>query len=147
MDYFKPHGTKSYAEMFTELVWDLPTGSVISFDDPRLSFSIRDQRHVIRSVSMRLERDQSRTLAPVRGVGYKIVSGSEHEDQAWRDAKRTRRSARRFVHRASTIDKREMTGAEQLRNAELIAKQDFYQKIANDSNRKRSPESVIRGDE
>jgi len=133
---FTSKNEKSYPDMFWELVRDLPTNSIIAHNDPRLDFAITDHYQVVKHIARRMEKEQRRTLASIRGEGYKIVAGVDQTALARRDLRGAQKKARRAGHRASTIDTREMTGAEQQEAAEMLTRTDFLVRAADHSSRK-----------
>lgn len=127
---FTPINEKSRADMLEEHIKDLPTGSVLRYDDLTLPFSLAEQRGAVATVTKRLEKKQRRTLANVSGIGYKIVAGPDHVIQTNGFLRKTIKGARRTQHSAVAVDSTEMSGVEQARLVELQLRVAFLAKAA-----------------
>lgn len=112
-------------EVIYRAIRDTPTGDVIPYHklpyDRSITVALRTK------VAKLMEREQQRTVLCVRDEGWKVVAGSEHVDAAAKTRRRSTRLMGRAVQIAQTVDRRELSGDEQVRaDAELIRATTLY---------------------
>jgi hypothetical protein len=140
---FAPVNELSYAEQLYRALRELPTGRIIAHDDQGLPFRLSERPNAVQSACRRMEREQQRTLASIRGVGYKIVAGAEHVEIASRHLRSSQKRARRAQKCATAIDRREMDAVEQMRADDIVFRAAAMARAANATSQRLSPEEIL----
>lgn len=133
----------SFAEQLYQVLRGLPTGTEVAHDDPRMPFVLREKSSAVQSVCKRMEREQKRTLASVRGVGYKIVAGVEHVEIAARHLRSSQKRARRSRKCAVAVDRRELDVVAQMRADDVLFRAAAMARAADATSRRLSPQQIL----
>jgi hypothetical protein len=83
--------------------------------DDMLGREFLGDRSPIYRVIAELEKTNARTLANVRGVGYRVAAASEHEGLARSHHQRSRRQMKKAVNKAASADRTALTTEERKR--------------------------------
>ena len=114
---------KSNQQVVVELVAEAPPGTVFSYDriaaalseGAGKTYTRAEVQSVVRTAAdSRLLREYRRTLANVRGVGYKVAAANEHVPIAGAYNRKSIRSLKRGTDRLNHARLEELTEAERL---------------------------------
>jgi hypothetical protein len=140
---FQSKDERSKAEELFEFLRSLPTNRLVAHDEEGLPFRLDENSSTVAAVCKRLEREQQRTLASVKGVGYKIVAGVEHVEVASRRLRRSQKAARRTWKCAVAVSHDEMSAAEHMRADEVLFRTAELKRMADKTSRRMSPEDIL----
>lgn len=108
---FEVKGDQAEWRLIYAKVLALNVDDVIKYSDldDVLGREFRHDRSPIYRVIAELEKTNARTLANVRGVGYRVAAASEHEGLARAHHQRSRRQMRKAVNKAASADRSVLT--------------------------------------
>ncbi|MEV4672685.1 hypothetical protein AB0K34_13605 [Actinomadura sp. NPDC049382] len=117
MKPFEPKGDLPEWQLIYQRVSTLDEGTVLTYDDldEILGRDFRSDRSPIYRCITELEKADHRTLATVRGSGYRIAAANEHERLAVGHHHRSRRQMRKAVSKAASADRSKLTPEERKR--------------------------------
>lgn len=114
---FEVKGDQAEWRMIYARTLALAVDDVIKYTelDEILDRDFRQNRSPIYRVIAELEKSNARTLAIVRGVGYRVAAASEHEGLARAHHQRSRRQMKKAVNKAASADRSALTPDERQR--------------------------------
>lgn len=117
MKPFEPKGDLPEWQLIYQRVSTLDEGTVLTYDDldEVLGRDFRGDRSPIYRCIGELEKVDHRTLAVVRGSGYRIAAANEHERLAVGHHRRSRKQMRKAVSKAASADRSKLTPEERKR--------------------------------
>ena len=115
---FEPLDEVSRATKAYDYLSGLPVGFTADFDTLGDVIDADDRMAVYAAVNdamKRLEANDHRTVANVRGVGYRIVTASEHEGLARHHHGKAKRQLRKSIGKLKSADRSRLTQSERAR--------------------------------
>lgn len=108
---FEPKGDVAEWRTVYDHLRKLEPGAIISTEDLEelLGRPLGQNRGPIYRATRELEENDSRTIATVRGTGYRIAEASENLGLALSHSSRARQQLRRGLRRAESADRRALT--------------------------------------
>lgn len=107
MTPFEPKGDVAEWRMVYDHLRKLKPGDIVTAEqlEEILGRPLGQNRSPIYRATRELEENNSRTIATVRGVGYRVVAASEHLGLGLSHSSRARRQLRRGLQRAESADR------------------------------------------
>lgn len=121
MDHFKPIGelarwrvlyNKLISKKTDEQITYLEAAEELGLDSELDKPTIRSAFH---RAGTELERVNKRCIAPVRGVGYRVVQAREHQELAVRHQGKAQRATKRGLSKARNTNRNELNANERAR--------------------------------
>lgn len=111
MTPFEPKGDVAEWRVVYDRLKELRPGDTITTEDLEelLGRPLGQNRSPVYRATRELETNNSRTIATVRGTGYRIVEPSEHLGLGLSHSSRARRQLRRGLQRSESADRRGLT--------------------------------------
>lgn len=107
MTPFEPKGDVAEWRLVYDHLKDLERGSVVTIEsiEELLGRPLGQNRSPVYRAIRELEENNSRTIATVRGIGYRIADPNEHLGLGLSHSGRARRQLRRGLQRAESADR------------------------------------------
>lgn len=115
MEPFVPKAELPEWKMLMPLFEGKPPGTVVTYEQMGEALGREFARSPIYMVAKKLELDHSRTLANVRGVGYRVAEARDHEGLGVAKAKSAGRKLKRAARTFASADRSQLTPEESAR--------------------------------
>jgi hypothetical protein len=111
MTPFQPKGDVAEWRLLYDELKGKPPGHIITLEriEEILGRSVADNRLPVYRATKELENVDRRTLATVRGVGYRVAAADEHLGLALNHSGRARRQLQRGIKRSAATNRSEIT--------------------------------------